>query len=287
MHYFAYGSNLNETDLRDWCARHDPPLPYPLGETIGRAWLPDHQLVFDNRSDSRECGVANVVPRRGFAVPGVVFDVDEAGRKTLSRKEDAPGFYREGDVIALLEDPSGATDPDACMTYLAPPTGEFEKADHRYESVVRAGYAAHGLPLAFLENALWGMGEPLRLFVYGTLMRDRHRHEGLAEFDFVCEATVPGRLLRSPHGYPCLVHGDPGEIVHGELYKIDPNVDIGGVFKDIDITEGFLGFDKESFFQRRTIAAREASGGVIHCWAYHWPWAKDLPVVEGGRWMDA
>jgi gamma-glutamylcyclotransferase (GGCT)/AIG2-like uncharacterized protein YtfP len=123
--------------------------------------------------------------------------------------------------------------------------------------------------------------------VYGTLMRGRSREAGMTEFKFDGETTVPGRLLCSPHGYPCLVPGDPGEIVHGEMYLVDPGANIERIFKDLDDIEGFHGFDGESLFQRRVVLARDGEGSVVYCWVYRWMRTAALPIVEGGRWREA
>jgi gamma-glutamylcyclotransferase (GGCT)/AIG2-like uncharacterized protein YtfP len=220
-----------------------------------------------------------------------VLGIDEAGRETLSRKEGAkpygPGTYTPRNVVALLEEPSGMTAPTTCLTYLAPPSESFDEPDEDYERIVRAGYKAHGLSLEFLEDALADDAVPLPLFVYGTMMRNCHRHDCLAEFKYDGEATVPGRLLRGPHGHPCLVPGDSGETVHGEMYLVDPGANIETIFGKLDDIEGFHGFDGDGLFQRRVILARDAEGGVVHCWAYHWMRTEELPVVEGGRWREA
>jgi hypothetical protein len=71
--------------------------------------------MFDIRSKRRKCGVAYIVRQIGHAVPGIVFDIDDAGRDTLSRKEGVepygPGTYTPRNVVALLEEPSGMTAP--------------------------------------------------------------------------------------------------------------------------------------------------------------------------------
>ncbi|HNY66502.1 MAG TPA: hypothetical protein PKM41_13790 [Deltaproteobacteria bacterium] len=39
QNYFAYGSNLNEDDLRAWCAKRG--RQYPLGGKLAVGYLPD------------------------------------------------------------------------------------------------------------------------------------------------------------------------------------------------------------------------------------------------------
>ena len=57
--YFAYGSNLNETDLDRYCLERALP---PIGlESVGLGFLPDRRLAFTHRSSSRGGGVLDVI----------------------------------------------------------------------------------------------------------------------------------------------------------------------------------------------------------------------------------
>jgi hypothetical protein len=174
MPYFAYGSNHNAVDLKAWCARQR--LPYPLGDVVGRAWLPDFQLVFDTYSGTRRGGVANVVRRKGFAAPGVVFRVKRRGWDTLSIKEGAPGFYHKLEVVTLAENGSGATEPMLCATYLLPPSETFIQPSVLYLRAIAGDYEARGLPPDQLHCAARDQDRPLPLFVYGTLKRGYRLH---------------------------------------------------------------------------------------------------------------
>ena len=192
MPYFAYGSNLNASDLKAWCARQR--LPYPLGAVIGRAWLPDCQLVFDTYSGTRRGGVANVVPRMGHAVPGVVFKVRKHCWRVLSIKEGSPGFYAQCEVSALAENAHGVTAPLLCATYRLEPSETFVAQSLAYLRTITGGYEAHDLPLEQLHLAACDKDKPLPLFVYGTLQRGRRLHSHMEGFEFACEAVVPGSL---------------------------------------------------------------------------------------------
>ena len=66
-YYFAYGSNLNLSDLAEWCAREDRELT--LDETAAKiAFLPDYYLAFTRYAKSREGGVLDVVKGNGHGV---------------------------------------------------------------------------------------------------------------------------------------------------------------------------------------------------------------------------
>src|SRR5271168_2880219 len=90
--YFAYGSNLDNTDWAAWCTRNgfDPGCI----QAIGPAVLPDVELVFDYHSQGRCGGVLNLRPRLGQCVDGMLFEVSDEGNEALDAKEGAPYVYR-------------------------------------------------------------------------------------------------------------------------------------------------------------------------------------------------
>jgi gamma-glutamylcyclotransferase (GGCT)/AIG2-like uncharacterized protein YtfP len=281
MPYFAYGSNLNAADLKAWCVRQR--LLYPLGDIGVRAWLPDYQLVFDTWSGTRRGGVANVVPCKGYAVPGVVFKVKKHGWDILSIKEGAPGFYGKHGVFALMENEFGMTSPAPCVTYLLPPSDTFIPPSVTYLRAVAGGYAAHGLPEDMLLHASCDQGNPLPLFVYGTLQRGRRLHSHMEGCEFTDKAVVPGRLLDCG-GFPGLIQEEKDERVRGEIYHVKPGYDVEELLVRIDRVEGFIGFGRNNMYERRIISAKESCGKELACWTYHWMGKEDLPVVEGGSW---
>ncbi len=82
---FAYGSNTDAADWRDWCARHghDPSALRPVGTGL----MPDAQLRFDFFGKGRGGGVLNFQPRLGGYVEGVLLEVTEpAGARWIRRK---------------------------------------------------------------------------------------------------------------------------------------------------------------------------------------------------------
>ncbi len=52
MFYFAFGSNMNESQMVERC---------PSTRFVGVATLPDRRLAFTRRSVNRGCGVAGAV----------------------------------------------------------------------------------------------------------------------------------------------------------------------------------------------------------------------------------
>jgi gamma-glutamylcyclotransferase (GGCT)/AIG2-like uncharacterized protein YtfP len=90
---FAYGSNLDEAQIRRRC---------PSVRVVCRAWLPDHRLVFSGTS-KRGGAVANALPHPGSTLPGLVYEISEADGAALDRFEGCPRSYRRHEIAVLDE----------------------------------------------------------------------------------------------------------------------------------------------------------------------------------------
>lgn len=80
MLYFAYGSNLDWSQMRDRC---------PSARFVRVAKLKDHRLAFTRYSDFRKGGVADVIPEAGQEVWGVVYEIEE---QDIGRLDTCEGF---------------------------------------------------------------------------------------------------------------------------------------------------------------------------------------------------
>jgi hypothetical protein len=80
--YFAYGSNMDWTQMRNRCSS---------ARFICLALLKDHCLAFTRRSVSRDCGVADVLPARGQNVWGIVYQIS---KEDLSQGLDPTEGFR-------------------------------------------------------------------------------------------------------------------------------------------------------------------------------------------------
>lgn len=282
MRYFAYGSNLNAADLRAWCATGG--IAYPLGPKIANAWLPDHEPVFDLRSDLRGGGVLNLRPKVGQATPGVLFETDAEGIAALNNKEGAPTHYRRCAVTVLRDNASSVE----AETYIA--AGEAGARGHvppaaGYLRVVRDGLEEHGLPTAHLEAAAQGEAPPYpipHLFTYGTLRSGGRRHN-LIQADLA--ELVPARargVVYDLGGYPGMVLDKRGGIVRGELCELRH---VTATLTLLDRIEGFAGFGVEgSLFRRALLRAVSRDGRELTAWAYLWARAPQGDLVVSGDW---
>ncbi|MFP6640312.1 MAG: gamma-glutamylcyclotransferase family protein [Myxococcota bacterium] len=179
--YFAYGSNLSDPDWRRYCVERGVP---PSGLVFrSRAWLPDFEVSFHSRSETRKGGALTVDARLGTAVPGALFEADEATWSILDAKEALTrGCYERISVAAL--DAQGHEWPS--ITYRVTDAFRTEKPvppAAGYHELVAAALKELDLPTSQLDQAASGTKPaalPCGLFTYGTLMRNESRWPALA-----------------------------------------------------------------------------------------------------------
>ena len=146
--YFAYGSNLDKAAMR---------LRAPSAVPVIAAVLPEHRLTFESNEPvgSRDAYFANVRPSAFAAVPGAVYDVDEAALRALDAYEDvARGVYDRVMLHVWCADGSSET---ALVYRMAPSCGRRLRPGMPsllQVGQIRRGYADWGLDTRVLEAAL-------------------------------------------------------------------------------------------------------------------------------------
>lgn len=303
--YFAYGSNLSEVDLKAWCEAER--CMYPFGGVVTRAFLPDHEYIFNVTSQRRGGGVLNLRGRTAQAVHGVVFRVrpegpvhcvwrddsvimmnGDDGWVALDKKEGAPHTYKRIPVTVFDE----YGEPMRVMTYRVPqeraePTPVSASAP--YVEIVKQGLRAHDLVgEPQLDAAARGEIVPLitdRLFVYGTLMAGEPQELRIQPDEDViswCAATVHGKLY-ALDDLPCL-RPAKDSIVHGECIR---HKNLDALFLDIDFYEGFRGYrDLEHSLYYRALTFCETKDGRHLAWAYFARSVNGAVEVPSGDWRS-
>lgn len=107
------------------------------------------------------------------------------------------------------------------------------------------------------------------LFVYGTLMPGQGRWSALEPFvaGSPRAAQVPGRLYRTPYGWPAAVFSAQSDrSVPGALVHLQPAVEEEALTA-IDAIEGVA----SGLFERASITTNSGE----RCWTYHWPASTD------------
>jgi cation transport regulator ChaC len=88
--YFAYGSCMSDVDFL---------RTVPEFDRVGSAVLPDYRVAFTVHADSRNGGVADIVPAAGETVEGVLYEFPACHLPLLDEREGvAEGMYRRFEV---------------------------------------------------------------------------------------------------------------------------------------------------------------------------------------------
>ena len=280
--YFGYGSNLDWDDWGAFCRKHNAN-PDGLMERAS-AWLVEHHLKFHYYSSGRKGGAADVVPINTYhATPGALFDVDEEAWTTLVRKEGAPNYYEEKEVLVIGSDGTlqKATTFVVCEHRQKP---DFVQPTDEYRQLIHDGLEHRSLPTFGLNQALQhSFDQPTinHLFVYGTLMSGQNRFNQLEPYVRSWTKGWTKGQLHHLGSFPGLKLGEG--VVHGELIEMR---DVEQCLERTDQIEGFRGFGHQDSFYERTIVQVQTEQGLVWAWTY--VYAQDVDadsIIEDGRWV--
>jgi gamma-glutamylcyclotransferase (GGCT)/AIG2-like uncharacterized protein YtfP len=153
--YFAYGSNLDEGQLRRRC---------PSSKLIGPAVLRGYRIGFAGFSLARGGGVATIIPQRGARVQGLLYTLAGSDISQLDAFEGAPIFYQRRAIEVRRGKKGAGRGLGTAWTYVldrpeAPPATPYltvigrayRRLGFRYEALFEAVEAAFGcieLPLS-------------------------------------------------------------------------------------------------------------------------------------------
>ena len=136
MLYFAYGSNLNHKQMK---------LTRCIGSKyIQSTFLKDYQLSFCHPNQNNLYGYANVHKKKGYKVPGAIWEINKKHEITLDQYEEFPKSYRK-DYFFL--------NGKKIMFYIMD-TCSFKKPSMRYINIIKEGYKNCNLDLNFLKERL-------------------------------------------------------------------------------------------------------------------------------------
>lgn len=288
MRYFGYGSNLDATDLARWCGERGHAAARIEARGVG--WLPDAEPVFHYLSRARQGGALSVRERIGSAVPGVLFDVDEAGWRALDAKEGAKYERVRRHVL------SDEGDEVEAWTYVVRP--EHREPRHvapteRYVGHVVRGLRAHGLPTTQVLEAAESLEPaslPSALFAYGTLLSGEERAGLLSRHAKERRAATTAGALVDLGAYPGMVRspGRPygeevqGGEVQGEVVELRAPEQ---ALLELDDYEDFQGYGAPESLYRRIVVRARTQDRVVHAWAYLFVGhRRGRALIEGGRW---
>lgn len=146
MLYFAYGSNMDWTQMKARC---------PSVAFVCVARLADHRLAFTRKSVNRGCGVADVVREVGRCVWGAVFRLSELDVGALDKSEGyRPGreknsYWRRECMVFQDGDENR---PVMAQTYSADPQTNPPPPNEAYKALILAGAQYWHLPADYIAE---------------------------------------------------------------------------------------------------------------------------------------
>jgi len=131
MLYFAYGSNLNHSQMKRRCKD---------SKFIKKISLNNFSLTF--RSKYR---AADIEYKKNSKVPGGLFEISKSDEKKLDTYEDYPILYKKFYFSYYNK---------KIMSYTMTKKGQFRYPTERYLNVVKQGYKDCKLDKKYLYKAL-------------------------------------------------------------------------------------------------------------------------------------
>ncbi len=133
LFYFAYGSNLDPTQMQNRC-----PDSHPLSP----AWLPNHRLAFTRYSSAWQCGVADIVATPNSQVWGLLYQISPADLKNLDHYEGYPNAYTRLQTNIHTKE---AIRPDVWV-YTVCEKGEFITPKAVYLDIIKKAATTYSYP---------------------------------------------------------------------------------------------------------------------------------------------
>ena len=137
MYYFAYGSNMNWSQMQRRC---------PSAQFVCIACLPNYQFGITRHSRLRNCGTANVFPQPDAAVWGIVYEVSEADLMVMDSFED--GYRRKFLSVSPVNDGASSI---SVLVYVAEIEVNVPLPNAEYKRMMLEGAEHWALPPAYLS----------------------------------------------------------------------------------------------------------------------------------------
>ncbi len=280
--YFAYGSNLNLKDLREYeknAVNEKKSFVDSINILDEIFFLPDYQLQFSVYSKGREGGVLDVTPKVGHVVAGKLFEVDNWD--LLNTKEGSPNFYKRISITVI--DENGKTFDAFTYVVNSKNKREYEKPNQNYVKVVSEGYKEFGI----LEKFPWANENLISasenkkckmidsMFVYGTLRKQEGREQIMNKISLDSKNITINAKMYDIGAFPAITLEEG--MVYGEIHKIKEE---SNSFETLDCVEGFTEYDESSLYHRILINSSE---GI--CWTYVWnDTTENYKIIQSGDW---
>jgi gamma-glutamylcyclotransferase (GGCT)/AIG2-like uncharacterized protein YtfP len=137
--YFAYGSNLDEPQLRTRC---------PEALVISEACLKGYRLDFTRYSSGWNCGVADIVRDEESEVWGVIYKITDSDFKALDHYEGYPDLYTR--FQTNVETPSGPL--QGIWVYTVGNKQTFVPPSKEYLRIIKRASVQYYFPAHYQES---------------------------------------------------------------------------------------------------------------------------------------
>ena len=147
---FAYGSLLLQKEAENTA----PGIKFK-----SRAVLRGYRLFFSHCSKGRKSGVADVIESPGDLVWGVIYELDEAGRFELDRREGHKDTKQRSTYwrtkVTVFTDESADSEALEVETYMVVNKSSTpHPASEYYKDIILRGAKERGLPDAYIHDTL-------------------------------------------------------------------------------------------------------------------------------------
>jgi gamma-glutamylcyclotransferase (GGCT)/AIG2-like uncharacterized protein YtfP len=140
MLYFAYGSNMNLSQMKDRC---------PCARFLKRGFIKGYKFVYDGYSGIRRGAVANIIPSENSILWGAVFEITKECLSQLDDFEGYPNAYARQE-FEVWDDNS---EPCNAIAYLR--VGRtIAKPNEDYEQIILRGAKDCNLPEEYVSEFL-------------------------------------------------------------------------------------------------------------------------------------
>jgi len=279
MKYFAYGSNLNLSDLKKFRNGQGESFVNSLKISDQIFFLPDHELAFQAYSNSRDGGILNVKQMKGHVVAGKIYEIPDLG--LLELKEGAPNFYKKINVKVFSEDGS----LEDAITYVLNEelVKDFVKPNSKYVDIVLQGYSDFKINSKYPFTKINLINSSLnkktlyidRIFVYGTLRKTQSRQHVMDNLSTKLSHYTLEAKMYDVGSYPGIVLG--GGKAFGEIHTVKPEA-----FEKLDTIENFVGYDEDSLFIRVLVNSQQ---GLFWTYVLNQK-TNDLKEIPSGDWVN-
>jgi len=140
MYYFAYGSNLLSSYLREYC---------PSATVVMQATISNFRVEFPYYSEESQGGLSSILEAPGELVKGVIFNILQTEFAAMDVMESVPQkLYRRDTFLTLGEDGKWHK---ADLYRVTTPSGPFMPSKGYLDGMIKGAYE-HGLSPEYIKR---------------------------------------------------------------------------------------------------------------------------------------